>query len=177
MTGADGEPLPASVSDPATSRYFGAAPAVDLTKQVCANPAGCTADSDAGWADETNVTKGGAAAFRIVVANTGNVPLTSVVVSDPLASDCARTIDGLDVGEVAAFVCSMSGLTEPVTNVATVSAQSVVVGDEDAATVKVDGELPKTGGEIMPFVTVGGGLTLVGLVLMVLAMRLRRRHS
>lgn len=186
VTGADGEPLPASVSDPATSRYFGAAPAVDLTKQVCANPAGCTADSDAGWADETNVTKGGAAAFRIVVANTGNVPLTSVVVSDPLASDCARTIDGLDVGEVAAFVCSMSGLTEPVTNVATVSAQSVdaqgvslgvVVGDEDAATVKVDGELPKTGGEIMPFVTVGGGLTLVGLVLMVLAMRLRRRHS
>lgn len=185
VTGTDGAPRPATVSDPATSRYFGAAPAVHLTKQVCADPTGCTVDSDAGWAEETDVANGGTATFRIAVANRGNVPLTSVVVSDPLASDCTRTFDVLDVGEASVFVCSLSNLTSPVTNVATATAQPVdaegvslggVVVDDDAATVKVDGELPKTGADILPFVAVGSALAVAGLVLVLLAMRWRRRH-
>jgi uncharacterized repeat protein (TIGR01451 family) len=106
-------------------------------------PEGCTevtstdsADVDA-QAPSLSVTKtpptqevvsGGTANFTIVVDNTGDVPLSNVVISDPLCSaPVGPTGDVnndsiLDVTETWSYTCSTANVTQPFTNVATATA-------------------------------------------------------
>ena len=48
--------------------------------------------------DTQTVIYGQTANFTIKVINTGNVPLSNVTVSDPLAPNCAATVGNLAIG-------------------------------------------------------------------------------
>lgn len=114
--------LQVSASD--GSSYFGSAPSVDIQK---------TPDSQV-------VTQGATATFTITVTNTGNVPLNSVVISDPLAPACDRTFPSLAVGEAQSYTCSLANLQATMTNVVTIVANTgtTLISDSDAAEVTVD---------------------------------------
>ncbi|RZQ65164.1 DUF7507 domain-containing protein [Amycolatopsis suaedae] len=59
--------------------------------------------------------------FTIVVRNTGDVLLRQVAVADPIAPDCARTVEELAVGGVLSYTCVLVAGPEDVTNTATVT--------------------------------------------------------
>lgn len=115
------------VTDNDLSHYFGqsaAAPAIDVQK---------TPDSQI-------VVPGATATFTIVVANTGNVDLINVAVSDPLAPGCDATIGNLAVGASTSYQCTVANVTAPFTNVATVTGEGPggeKVTDSDDAAVAV----------------------------------------
>ncbi|HMQ37536.1 MAG TPA: LPXTG cell wall anchor domain-containing protein [Micropruina sp.] len=85
------------------------------------------------------VHTGETATFELTVTNTGEVALTDVVVTDERAPGCARTFDTLGVGASETWTCTVAGLTEALTNVASVTgtAGSITTTDSDDATVDV----------------------------------------
>jgi hypothetical protein len=122
------------------------------------------------------VPPGGTAVFEITVTNVGGVPLTDVVVADPSAPDCDRTIGALAVGESVTYRCEAT-IDETTTNVATVSGRDpddTVVSDDDDATVRV-ASLPRTGSDVWRWVVLGVLLVALGLALRA-AVRGRRRR-
>ncbi len=88
--------------------------------------------------NDQEVIVGGSATFSITVINDGDIPLTNVVVSDPLCSACGVTIGTLDAGASYTYECSCIA-TEDFTNVATVSGWygTAEVTASDTATVFV----------------------------------------
>ncbi|TCO64806.1 DUF7507 domain-containing protein [Actinocrispum wychmicini] len=73
--------------------------------------------------------------FTVSVRNTGDVPLTDVVVTDPIAPDCARALTAL-----ADYQCTMAAPADDLTNLVTVSAKPPVgppVAAADGAFVDV----------------------------------------
>jgi uncharacterized repeat protein (TIGR01451 family) len=84
---------------------------------------------------------GDRASFSIFIQNTGNVRLTGVQVSDPLASNCNRNnLGSLNPGDVVTYTCSRNGITADFTNTATVSGQYAAgssISDSDTAFVDV----------------------------------------
>ncbi len=111
-----------TASDP--SGYFGRDPRIDVQKL----PATQT------------VVQGGTANFTIIVTNTGNMPLTSVSISDPLAPACTGSLPNLAVSDSTTVTCSATDVTAPFTNVVTASgtAEGRVVTDTASADVVVD---------------------------------------
>ncbi len=83
-----------------------------------------------------NVVPNGTALFTVAVTNTGDAPLTNVVVSDPLTPDCDSTIGSLAVGQTQTINCSLTGVTSGFINTATVVGEdptgSTVTDDDDA---------------------------------------------
>jgi uncharacterized repeat protein (TIGR01451 family) len=67
------------------------------------------------------VPNGGKARFTITVTNTGNVPLTNVIVNDPLAPDCNRTIGTMGPGTTVSYTCTRANVRASFTNVAVAS--------------------------------------------------------
>ena len=67
------------------------------------------------------------------------MPLTNIVVTDPLSTDCSRTIANLAIAQVVTFTCSLSNVQSSFTNVATVTANTgqTTVTDQDTADVVV----------------------------------------
>ena len=90
--------------------------------------------------DSQTVIYGETATFTIVVKNTGNVTLTDVAVTDPLAPDCDATIGTLAVDEEHTYTCTVENVTAGFTNVATATGKSggTTVTDNDNAVVVVD---------------------------------------
>ena len=85
------------------------------------------------------VARGGTATFTMTVTNTGEVPLSGVLIADQSAPDCARPIGDLAVGQVVSYSCTLENLQNSLTNVASVSGQNagVVVSATDDAQVSV----------------------------------------
>ena len=96
--------------------------------------------------DTQTVLTGGTASFTITAENTGNVDLTSPVVSDPqcttLTGPTGDDGDGvLEVGETWSYTCEVTNVTAGFINTATVTATPPTgpdVSDSDTATVTVD---------------------------------------
>jgi hypothetical protein len=75
----------------------------------------------------------------VTVTNTGNIPLTDIVVADPLAPLCDRSFATLAIAEVQTFTCTLADLQSSFTNVATVTANTgtTTISDSDSAEVVV----------------------------------------
>ena len=97
------------------------------------------------------VASGGTATWTIVVTNTGDVALTSVNVTDPLAADCVKTFGGsLAPGaSEAAYTCTKTNVTANFTNVATAHG-TPAVGPEVTANDSADVVVPTGTGAILP---------------------------
>lgn len=130
---AEGTPLPET--DPVTatdsSWYTGGAVGLAIVKQVSLN-------EDGPWSESVTAPSGTKIYWSIAVTNTGDAPLTGVVVSDPLAPSFEpQTID-LAIGETRVFVVEHT-LAEALTNVATasvdVNGDTVAVADDAAAAI------------------------------------------
>lgn len=130
---AEGTPLPET--DPVTatdsSWYTGGVVGLAIVKQVSLN-------EDGPWSESVTAPSGTKIYWSIAVTNTGDAPLTGVVVSDPLAPSFEpQTID-LAIGETRVFVVEHT-LTEALTNVATasvdVNGDTVAVVDDAAAAI------------------------------------------
>lgn len=129
------------------SSYFGANPKLDVQKTP----------------DTQSVIEGSKASFTITVTNTGNVPLTSVAVTDAMAPGCDKTIGDLAVAGQATYTCQSPTITANMTNTAVVTGMygAAQVTDDDSANVTVDYlpnikvtksvdpvSLPETGGTV-----------------------------
>ncbi|MEZ5371684.1 MAG: SdrD B-like domain-containing protein [Microthrixaceae bacterium] len=140
--GGGGEPPRVTDSDDAPVDVL--QPGIGVTKQVCDNPDGCEAAEAEGWVDATTVTPGSNADWRIIVTNTGETPLTDVVVDDPKVGDCDTEVGDLAPQESATVRCSTGELTESLVNLATATGTppfGETVTDDDEATAGAGPEL------------------------------------
>ncbi|MFN8453778.1 MAG: hypothetical protein U0401_03755 [Anaerolineae bacterium] len=90
--------------------------------------------------DTQTVQSGDTVTFTITVSNTGDVDLSSVVVGDPLVSDCDRTLGTLATGAITSYTCSLANVTTSFTNTAIVTGTpptGSVVTDTDDAQIEV----------------------------------------
>jgi uncharacterized repeat protein (TIGR01451 family) len=102
VTGADPTGRPVTDNDDAVAQVVN--PGIDVRKTP----------------DLQKVKAGSTVTFTIVVTNTGDVALKDVVVSDPLAPNCARTIASLPAGASTSFNCTVANVTADFVNVVTV---------------------------------------------------------
>ncbi|MBN6035371.1 DUF11 domain-containing protein [Amycolatopsis sp. 195334CR] len=122
VTGTDPTSRPVSDTDDAT--FVVQRPGVEITKTAEGGP----------------FRTGDQVTFTITVTNTGDVLLTNVQVADPVAPDCARTIEVLEPQGTSTYTCTMAAPEDDVTNVATVTGTpptGPVVTDSDDAAVDV----------------------------------------
>lgn len=85
--------------------------------------------------DPVYVQRGGQAQFTIVVLNTSdNMGLRDVVVTDPAASKCARTVGDLEPRSEYSYQCTQEDVQASYTNLAQVTGTAVPSGQKDTAT-------------------------------------------
>ena len=104
-----------------------------IAQAMCADP-GISVEKSV---DLATVTAGTTVTYQVVVANTGNVPLHDVVVTDPAVPGCSLLIGNLAVGQSTTVTCS-SSVWAPLTNTAVVTGSDpfgTPVNDEDTAVV------------------------------------------
>lgn len=80
--------------------------------------------------DLQTIEEGESVEFEITVTNDGNVPLTNVMVTDPLSADCDNTIGDLAIGESVTYTCTLMNVLEGFTNEATVTGTPDGGGDD-----------------------------------------------
>ncbi|MGI9648781.1 MAG: SdrD B-like domain-containing protein [Acidimicrobiia bacterium] len=87
------------------------------------------------------ILSGSDAVFTITVTNTGDVDLTNVVVTDPLASACGNALGLVPAGGFATYSCTDPAVGANYTNVATVNADGplgALTPVSDTADVVID---------------------------------------
>ncbi len=93
--------------------------------------------------DSQTINVGTAPAFEIVVTNIGQLPLSNVLVVDPLEPACDQAIGDLASGEQFVYTCSGSNVSSSFTNIAEVTGDpsdgSASVTDSDSSDVLVNG--------------------------------------
>jgi uncharacterized repeat protein (TIGR01451 family) len=127
--------------------------------------------------DTQTIVTGGTAAFTMTVGNPGATDLTSVTVTDALASDCDNVVGDLPAGGSFTYFCSLTGVTSSFTNTAVVSATVVdgpTVTDTNDAYVEV---VPPTSVSLTSFnagdsgatwvLALAAGIIGVGMVLLI----------
>ncbi len=90
--------------------------------------------------DLQTILTGGDATFTITVSNNGDVDLSNVAVSDPLAPNCDNAIGDLTAGASTSYACTLTGVAADFTNTATVTAEDPFgnpLTDSDTADIDV----------------------------------------
>jgi uncharacterized repeat protein (TIGR01451 family) len=135
-------PIGPDVSAQDTAAVTAVAPAAHPAIAVVKNPKSQT------------VTSGGTATFTITVTNIGDVALTNVSVSDPLAPNCNKTIGTLAPGASSSYTCTRANVTSNFTNVAvasgTAGGTTVTAQDTAPVTAKAAALKPKTVTSVKP---------------------------
>lgn len=154
----------AEASDPAgdgtlsaadDSWYFGIESALTVDKLVSASASGP-------WTETVEVASGAATYWQITVTNTGNSPLTDVVIDDPKLDQTVEIGDLLP-GESAEVVLELERTTQDITNVVTAAGSDPrggLLSDSDEAKATV----------IHQGLAITGGGVAVGLLVLALAM-------
>lgn len=83
--------------------------------------------------DLQQITMGGQADFTIQVTNTGDITLTNVIVGDPLAPACDAALGDLAAGASTSYGCALAGITDDLTNTATVTGTAPTGADVSAS--------------------------------------------
>lgn len=89
---------------------------------------------------QTSVLAGAVIDYTLTIANTGDVPLTGMVITDLAAPDCAGAVPDLDVGAETAVECSYTTTPDDVgtyTNVATLATEELPPADSNTVGVTV----------------------------------------
>ena len=127
ITGQPDELVPGTVPPGGHDSTEVLTPAYTLIKQVCLhNPAGpCDVKTDANWASMAQAQAGKTVTFRIIVKNTGLVPVGPIVVTD-LYPEGNKTVDEIDVAKSFSYTYTVTAKEGTHTN--TVSATAEVPG-------------------------------------------------
>ena len=154
---ATGAYIGVTVNDDDPANYFGANPAIDLTKYV-------SVDNKATWVDANSVTGppafvGAPVYFKFVVRNTGNVTLSTLKLTDNAYSTSTCSVpNALDPG--ASFECiigSFSATAGQHTNTGTASGVYGIKTVTDTDSANYFGAAPSV--DIEKFVSVDGKVT------------------
>ncbi len=94
-------------------------PAIDIRKQE-------------EGADSRTILTGSDVDFEIEVKNTGDLPLTGVVVTDPLVVDCEAMIGDLAPGDSRIYVCTKTNVTSEFNNNARATGRAILTGGDPA---------------------------------------------
>ncbi|MBL8777989.1 MAG: PD40 domain-containing protein [Acidimicrobiales bacterium] len=89
---------------------------------------------------QTSVLAGAVIEYTLTIANTGDVPLTGMVIADPAALDCAGPVPDLAAGAETAVECSYTTTPDDVgtyTNVATLATEELPPAASNAVGVSV----------------------------------------
>jgi uncharacterized repeat protein (TIGR01451 family) len=91
--------------------------------------------------DLQTILNGSTVTFTIALTNTGNVTLSSVLITDTLAPNCNRNFGTLTSGQAQTYTCTRANVTADFTNTAQTSGvytvTSTTVTDTDTAVVDV----------------------------------------
>ncbi|KZE89429.1 DUF7507 domain-containing protein [Microbacterium sp. TNHR37B] len=153
------------------SWYFGVESGISVDKLV-------STSEDGPWTETVEVASGTATYWQITVTNTGNAPLTDVVLDDPQLDERVEVGD-LVPGESRVVVLELDRTTVDITNVATATGNdplggTIIASDDARATVgDEDDGLAVTGGVLATGVLVVAlGLIGAGVLLVI-----RRRRA
>jgi uncharacterized repeat protein (TIGR01451 family) len=86
------------------------------------------------------ILSGSNAVFTITVTNTGDVALSNVLISDPLAADCDLVVTSLQAGASTSYVCLVTNVLSDFTNTVSVAGtppEGPDVVDDDQAAVEI----------------------------------------
>jgi uncharacterized repeat protein (TIGR01451 family) len=130
--------------------------AIGILKQVCGTEvaADCGPSGHGPWVSSVDIPQGDTAYWRVTVANTGDIPLANVTVSDPLVPACDITGVTLAVGAYASTYCSLPDTTVPVVNVATVSFAGELPPFPSSSAQVMDSPSPRISSSVAPVVGV-----------------------
>ncbi len=123
--------LERAVQDSDPSHHLGGAPSITVQKTP----------------DDAIVDAGAPHTFTMEVTNDGNIDLTGVVVSDPLAPDCSRQLGSLAAGASTTYDCTLARVDAAVVNVVTTRGTPPFgpdVVDQDEARVSPRTQPPPT---------------------------------
>jgi uncharacterized repeat protein (TIGR01451 family)/LPXTG-motif cell wall-anchored protein len=184
--------LAGSIRNTATVAGFGVSAGVQVSSSgtvtvvVVAPPSIIPAITLVKTVSATTVQNGSTVTYTFRVTNSGNVTLTGVVVSDPLAGlgviSCPGFDGSLDPGEIvtctARYVVHSSAASGGrITNTATAAGRApagTVVSSQGTAVLTVTGStLPSTGSDIERLLSIASRLVLLGL----LGLLARRRRT
>lgn len=168
----------AGASDPAgegtlvaadDSWYFGVESGLSVDKLV-------SAAENGPWTETVEVVSGAATYWQLTVTNTGNSPLTDVVLDDPKL-DQSITVGDLLPGESAVVVLELERTTQNIENVVTAAGADPLGGavtdsDDASATVIVQGLAITGGGLAVGFLVFALGLIAAGAFFVI-----RRRRT
>lgn len=168
----------AEASDPAgegtlvaadDSWYFGVESGLAVDKLV-------SAAENGPWTETVEVASGAATYWQLTVTNTGNSPLTDVVLNDPKL-DQSITVGDLLPGEAAVVVLELERTTQNIENVVTAAGADPLGGtvtdsDDASATVIVQGLAITGGGLAVGFLVFALGLIAAGAFFVI-----RRRRT
>jgi uncharacterized repeat protein (TIGR01451 family) len=111
-------------------------PKIGIAKCPAEGPTNCVKSVNGVPKDTQAVIGGAAAEFRITVRNTGDVTLTNVTVTDPLATGCNRDLGSMAAGTSKTYTCT-DPTFDPLNTAAVVgtSPRGTKVRDSDVSSV------------------------------------------